>query len=533
MKIIWLIWIIFPVFGMSQTRKERKAQEKADESTLAGLRSTIIFLSSDSLEGRRAGSQGELLAMQYISTRFQKEGLQPAGTNGYVQEFTINEGKAYDKASSFLTVNNQTLALTTDFFPLPFSGNGIVSGDASPGLREKGTPWFWDVKYSLEDNQHNPGFDISKEIVKQAAEVSKNGGTALIVYNSSNLIDQIAFNPKDSLSPSVIPIIYLNQNTLKKYFPDPTDFYHLRLGVKISPRTHKARNVIGYINNNAPATVILSAHYDDLGYGEDGNSLDGYGKLHPGANDNASGTAALIELGRILQNSFAKNNNYLFIAFSGEEQGMSGCAYWIGHPTIPTPVNYLLNMDMIGRYDSLHKLLIGEFGNSREWEKIFQSVSGTQLLLHFDSSSRSPCDQASFYNSSRPVLNFSTGAEEDFHKASDVWQKINFSDEVRIIRLIEQIIAVANDHGRLAYTTNPDRQFNPVLLPLTLSRLPGNALPGSDQQTGSISKWNCAESIRFQRGDLPFRIGDNALKDIAAFRPAVQKFKKEESTVLD
>ncbi|HVX52359.1 MAG TPA: M28 family peptidase, partial [Chitinophagaceae bacterium] len=364
MKKCLFILALVPILAFSQTRRQRKAQEKADKETLTNLKANVMYLASDSLEGRRTGTPGELKAMHYVAGAFKKDGLTPAGSNGYIQEFEIKEGKQFTEGKNSCTVNGHALELKADYFPLAYSSNSTVEGEASFDLRERGEPWFFDVKEVLEENKNNPHFDINDAIIKEARRDKEKGATALVVINRSGLVDNIQFNKNDTTPLCSMPILYITADGTKKYFTDALATYNFNVAVNVSPKTRMAHNVIGYLNFNAPSTVILGAHFDHLGYGEDGNSLDGEGQIHNGADDNASGTSALIELGRILQNTSAHNNNYLFIAFSGEELGLFGSKYWLEHPTKNIVPNYMINMDMVGRYDSARKLTIGGYGTS-------------------------------------------------------------------------------------------------------------------------------------------------------------------------
>ena len=224
MKKLWLIIAIIPSLTWAQTRKQRIAQAKADELTLNNLTAHVKYLASDSLEGRRTGSQGELLAMQYISYQFLKEALQPKGLpgKGYVQEFEIDEGKQFAENKNVFSVNGQIPELKKDYYPLAFSANAFAEGSASFDLGEKGEPWLFDVKDILDENKSNPHFDINDAITKEAKSVKEKGGTALIIYNSSLIVDNIQFNKNDH-SPSLdIPIVYITADGLKKYFADAT-----------------------------------------------------------------------------------------------------------------------------------------------------------------------------------------------------------------------------------------------------------------------------------------------------------------------
>src|SRR3954469_1369064 len=425
MKKLLVIVAFVPALCFSQSRKERKAREKNDKITLANLQAHVQYLADDKLEGRRAGTHGEELALQYIVSQFKKDGLQPKGTNDYVQEFDIDEGKKFSDADNNFTVNNKKLQLQKDYFPLAFSANANAEGSAAMALQEKGEPWFFDVKYVLDDNKNNPHFDINESIHEQAKQAKEKGATALIVFNSTSSVDNIQFNKNDTSASATLPVVYLTKDGQKNFFADASDTYDIKLKVSLTHATTKAHNVIGFINFNAPTTVIIGAHYDHLGYGEDGNALDTFHQVHNGADDNASGTAALMELGRILSKTKAHHNNYLFIAFSGEELGDLGSEYWLKHPSVNITPNYMINMDMVGRYDSSRKLTIGGYGTSAVWGDIFKTTTDKNLVVKFDSSGMGPSDHASFYKDSIPVLSFFTNSHSDYHKISDDADKIN------------------------------------------------------------------------------------------------------------
>ncbi len=531
MKKLLLLIVLVPGLTFGQGRRERRAQEKADKTTTANLQKHIQYLADDKLEGRRAGTQGELLAMKYISEQFQKYGLIPKGPNGYVQEFEINEGKQFG-ADNFFTVNGKMLELNKNFYPLSFSANATIEGSSAPALREEGGPWFFNIKDILDDNRNNPHFDINDTIIKEAAHAKEKGGTALIVYNTSSLVDNIQFTKYDTTTSLPIPVVYLNKESINSFFPDATATYNIKLKVSLTTSKRRARNVIGFLNFNAPSTIILGAHYDHLGYGEDGNTLDGSGQIHNGADDNASGTAALIEMARILQHTKAHNNNYLFIAFSGEELGLFGSKYWIEHPSLDIASNYMINIDMIGRYDSSRKLTIGGYGTSPVWGNLFNSTTNKNLVIKFDSSGTGPSDHTSFYKKDIPVLFFFTNSHTDYHKATDDWNKINFKGELEIIKYITHIIEAANSIGKVSFTKTRDQQMSSVLLPVTLGVMPDYTFTGTGMRIDAVSKGKTAERIGLQEGDVLMQLGDYKFVDVQTYMQALQHFKKGDATVL-
>lgn len=532
MKKCLFILALVPILAFSQTRRQRKAQEKADKETLTNLKANVMYLASDSLEGRRTGTPGELKAMHYVAGAFKKDGLTPAGSNGYIQEFEIKEGKQFTEGKNSCTVNGHALELKADYFPLAYSSNSTVEGEASFDLRERGEPWFFDVKEVLEENKNNPHFDINDAIIKEARRDKEKGATALVVINRSGLVDNIQFNKNDTTPLCSMPILYITADGTKKYFTDALATYNFNVAVNVSPKTRMAHNVIGYLNFNAPSTVILGAHFDHLGYGEDGNSLDGEGQIHNGADDNASGTSALIELGRILQNTSAHNNNYLFIAFSGEELGLFGSKYWLEHPTKNIVPNYMINMDMVGRYDSARKLTIGGYGTSPVWGSIFSAVTDPGLVVKFDSSGSGPSDHASFYRKDIPVLFFFTNSHSDYHKATDDWDKINYEGELEIVKYIDRIIEAADSKGKFAFTKTHDQEARNMSLPVTLGVIPDYGFTGTGMRIDGVSKGKLAERLGLQAGDILLQLGDYKFVDVMTYMTALQHFKKGDKTTL-
>ena len=426
MKKLLLVVLLFTTVAQAQSkRKKRLAEEKASMELVANLKLHIQYLADDKLEGRRTGTKGEQLALNYIVQQYQQIGLQPKGKEGYVQTFEINEGKKITTATN-LTINDHVLEQNAEYFPLSYSAQKSIKGTPAMALNEKGQPWFKDLKDVLEENKTNPHFDIDEIIRKEAIAVASKGATALFLYNSSSAIDNVQFNKNDTTISLAIPVIYITKQGFKHYFFDNAASLDLTAQVEIVEQKRNCSNVIGYIDNHAANTIILGAHYDHLGYGEDKNALDTGHIIHNGADDNASGTAALIELAKVLVKSSPKNNNYLIIHFSGEELGLFGSKHWLDDPTIVITPNYMLNMDMIGRYDTAHKLTIGGYGTSPTWGEYFASLKNDQLILKFDSSGSGPSDHASFYRKDMPVLFFFTGSHPDYHKATDDWQKINY-----------------------------------------------------------------------------------------------------------
>lgn len=223
----------------------------------------------------------------------------------------------------------------------------------------------------MTQNANNPHFDLQDAIGKTAADFAKKGATGLIIYNSSSIADKIKFEEKKIKQRTQRSLLFILPRMQEKYLADEIGMTRLKLIVTLETKKRIGHNVIGFINNNAANTVIIGAHYDHLGYGEDHNSLYAGSSpmIHNGADDNASGTTALIELSKMLLDSKMKKNNYLLLAFSGEELGLFGSKYFTDHPSLDLgKVNYMINMDMVGRLnDSTRGLAIGGYGTSPAW----------------------------------------------------------------------------------------------------------------------------------------------------------------------
>ena len=526
-QILWLLLLISTVSSAQKTKK-------ADKQVLSGLQTHIAFLADDKLEGRRTGTAGEKTAYEYISKQFAANGLIAKGEKGtYIQEFEVNEGKQVNPSTQ-LSINGNNLLLEKDFFPFVFSANARSESSATIALPESGTVWFWDLKEILEENKNNPHFDLSDAITKKVNSVSSKGATGFIIYNSSSIKDELKFEPKAKPEAAKIPVLYISKAIKEKYLKDETSPASIKLEVSISDKKRNGHNVIGYIDNKAANTIILGAHYDHLGYGEDHNSLftGSSPQIHNGADDNASGTAALIELSKLLKRSKLKNNNYLFIAFSGEELGLFGSKYFTEHPSIDfSKANYMINMDMVGRLnDSTHGLTIGGYGTSPVWSQELPNLD-KYFKINFDSSGTGPSDHTSFYRKDIPVLFFFTGAHSDYHKPSDDADRINYTGELQVLKYIYNVVNVTDKKGKLAFTKTREaaapgkRSFN-----VSLGIMPDYTYSGAGVRADGVSEGKLAQKVGMKAGDVITQIGDFKITDVQGYMQVLGKFNKGDAT---
>lgn len=524
----------------AQKRKKNKKGSKGSSLTeyyaaLPGkLKQHINILASDSLEGRRTGTRGEQLASDYISKRFAEAGITPAGDNNtWFQSFEVNEGRQFEEAST-LWVNDKKLAAGKDFFPYNTSASGKVEAVVSPVLKEEKMPWFLDLKEELEKNKTNPHYDINNYIAQKTVEFEQKKASAIIIYNSSAINDDVKFDSKSHPAAASVPVIYISKDAAGAWMKKESEPVDLKLNIAISDKKRKGNNIVGMINNNAPSTIIIGAHFDHLGYGEDHNSLfTGAAQIHNGADDNASGTASLIELANMLKQNGNTKFNYVFIAFSGEELGLYGSKHFTEYPTTDlSKVNYMVNMDMVGRLnDSTHAITIGGYGTSPSWSRIIGGITDSPLTLKFDSSGTGPSDHTSFYRKNIPVLFFFTGTHSDYHKPSDDANKINYNGAASIIKVIYTIIERSADGDKLVFTKT--REVSPgssTRFTVSLGIMPDYTYSGNGVRVDGVSEGKLAQKLGIQAGDVLVQLGEMQVTSVQNYMQALSKFKKGDST---
>ena len=527
--------VIIVIFVILSASADAQRINKSDKMTLQNIKKHISYLADDMLEGRRAGSEGELKAIKYISTRFKDFGLEPKGTTGdYVQSFEITDGIDFEKGSHFI-INQKHLKPFDDFFPYLYTGNTDLKETAiSPSLSESGSTWFINIGEFLVENRDNPHFDLSKKIREEVLSAAANKARAVLLINTSDIKDDLVYDSKGKSDNFPIPVIYLSHDATLKYLKDLTALFDISVTIKSQPKKRTASNVVGFINNSSDYTIVLGAHIDHLGFGEDGNSMlrNAPPAIHNGADDNASGTAAMLELARLLSKSKIRSSNFMFIGFSGEELGLFGSKFFVENPTIPlSTVNYMINMDMIGRLnDSSNTVTIGGYGTSPNWNPILMTIKNTELKLKFDSSGTGPSDHTSFYRKDIPVLFFFTGLHTDYHRPSDDVDKINFMGTTFIVKYIMSLIQKSQDHGKLVFSKTREQQSTTsARFTVSLGIMPDYTFSGSGVRIDGVSDGRPAKLAGIITGDILIKIAGIPITSVESYMQILSKFKKGDS----
>tara|TARA_R110001599_G_scaffold61_4_gene237 strand:- start:920 stop:2140 length:1221 start_codon:yes stop_codon:yes gene_type:complete len=295
--------------------------------------------------------------------------------------------------------------------------------------------------------------------------------------------------------------------------------------------TITGRNVVAFIDNKAKNTVIIGAHFDHLGYGGDGSLYrDSIKAIHNGADDNASGVAVMLNLASNLKNTNT-SNNYLFIAFSGEEMGLLGSNYFVKNPTIDTKaVSYMINMDMVGRLKDSALAVYGT-GTSPVFNEILKSHNNGFRLIQKESGV-GPSDHTSFYLADMPVLHFFTGQHEDYHKPSDDTETLNYEGMASISNYIYTIISDLNDNGKLVFKKTKNESEESPRFKVGLGVIPDYMYDGKGMRVDGVSEGKPAIAAGIKKGDIVVELGGVKITDMMSYMKALSVFKKGDKTTV-
>lgn len=294
--------------------------------------------------------------------------------------------------------------------------------------------------------------------------------------------------------------------------------------------TITGRNVIGFLDNHAENTVIIGAHFDHLGYGGDGSLYrDSIKAIHNGADDNASGVAVMLNLISKLKEKNT-NNNYLFMAFSGEEMGLLGSNYFVKNPTIDTKaVSYMINMDMVGRLKDSALAVYGT-GTSPIFKQVLKSHNDNFKLIQKESGV-GPSDHTSFYLADIPVLHFFTGQHSDYHKPSDDVETLNYSGMETISNYLFNIISDLDDNGKLAFRKTKSEKAQ-VRFKVGLGVIPDYMFDGKGMRIDGVSEDKPAQKAGLKKGDIVIQLGNKKVTDMMSYMKALAVFKKGDKTTV-
>lgn len=472
------------------------------------LREHVTYLASDKLEGRRTGEQGAADAATYVANQFAKLGLKPGarlrnGKPNFLQPFPYVTGVEMAKEGNEFTLQfngpdgNRTTATNlplikpVGFSPngsvtdakVVFAGHGIVSADPKYDDYTHGGE-ARDVKGKVvlvfdgtpdSDSPHSPfgRFDtrtkaliakergaigmllISREEIFDTDKLTRLGydqtlgEAALPTYVVSRSIahDILGVSEQDLVKLGAMTAIKGHPPVESETVPRETDPV-VSFKVALTKKQTDAFNVVGILNGTDRSlrneAIIIGAHLDHLGRGGAGSLAANSTEIHHGADDNASGTAAILELAREYAKEKKNKRTLIFVAFSGEEEGLLGSKYYVNNPVFPLDKTVaMINLDMVGRLNN-NKLNIGGMGTASELKPLIEQINNGSAVGKFDLALNDdgfgPSDHSSFYGKKIPVLFFFTGTHVDYHKPSDTADKINYQGLEKVMGLVSTIV---------------------------------------------------------------------------------------------
>ncbi|OPZ97925.1 MAG: Aminopeptidase YwaD precursor [Bacteroidetes bacterium ADurb.Bin408] len=522
------------------------------DSVNTRLYSIIQTLAHDSLKGREAGSEEELKAALFIKNKFLEIGLLSVlKDSAYLQQFEITDGiKLNDQ--NYLNINGKTYSLMNDFHPLNSSGNGKVSGEiirVGWGVQDKNSGYD-DYDFYLNDHQGKelknkifaielgapPAFKDKKNnfdnIDAKIKLATEKGAAAVIFIRSDDDLTKPTFEKSRFEQPVSIPVIFADQTAYKTIMDSNAPM--AEISVNIQKDIKNAYNVVGYLDNNAPYTVVIGAHYDHLGMGGPISRHKGPPDVHHGADDNASGVATIIELARTLKCKGFSKYNFCFVAFSAEEKGLIGSNYFAKNETIKhNKINFMLNIDMVGRIDTAeNKLSLIGTGSSPLWDSILNFKTDSVVIVKGNQVTGGS-DHASFYFYNIPVIFFFSGLHDDYHKPSDLPEKINVNGIYYTLNFLYNIIERSSGYDKLPFArASAELSGAKRNSSVTLGVIPDHAYNGVGLRISDVTEDKPAAKAGIIKGDIICKIDDNEIRDIYAYMNILKLYKKGDKAVI-
>src|SRR5258706_5820349 len=563
-----------------------RADTEPAASAAARILSDVKTLASDTYRGRRAGTPEADAAAAWVADGFRKAGLLPGGTAGsYLQPFEFVDGVDLGPKNALTTGSaplGRTWAAGTDFRPLVFSGAGNVAADvvfAGYGIVAKELSYddyegldvagkvVLVLRYGPDGDDPDSRFAGFTAVRRKAWTAKEKGAAALLVVSGPRTKgaqdELVALRGDGSLSGAGIPAISLKRAVAEALFAESgttldaaqkaLDDAKKPEGRALKSRAdlvadvapHKARtaNVIGVLPGADPAlnteALVIGAHYDHLGMGGSGSLDAGASAIHPGADDNASGVAAVLELARRLApERAALKRSVLFLPFGAEEEGTLGSLPFTKEPTLALEkIVAMLNLDMVGRLQN--ETLQGHgCGTSPAWKPPVASASAAaKLTVKPRDQGYGPSDQSPFYAAGKPVLFFFTGTHSDYHRPSDTADKIDAAGEERVVRLVAFVAeSILESKARPQFTpvAGDKKPFpeGPGAIRSWAGTIPDYSEDAGGLKLSGVWPGSPAEKAGLKRGDVIVRFAERPISNIYDYTYALQDHKAGERVTI-
>ncbi|MBS1537700.1 MAG: M28 family peptidase [Bacteroidetes bacterium] len=556
-----------------------------DTELAAKLQTHVKYLTSDELEGRSSGSQGNHKAAEYIASFFKQNNILPLGSS-YFQEFTVPTSIKLGEGNKFgFEITIQQVGVPIDqakpvkvnwkagneYTPLSFSENGTASGklifagygisspdskyDDYEGVDVKGNVVIV-LRGSPDGNDNHGKFGSYISLRSKILTAREKGASGIIFVSEAgdgadSLMELtlgtsdknsglIALHAKRSsiakLFPRDNPLATIDAQIIKTKKPNSFEIPNLKLNINVqlirveSPTS----NVIGVVRGTNPALaneyIVAGAHFDHLGWGDEGTLYSGKErKIHYGADDNASGTAGIMELAAMIARN-PMERPVAFMLFSGEERGLLGSAYYVKNPIIPLENTIcMLNMDMIGRLKD-SKLNVQGVGTSSHWQNLIDSLGKVySFAISSSADGFGPSDHSSFYSKERPVIFIFTGLHSDYHRPTDTWDKINYEGEAMVVHFAESTLRTIShttevpDFIKVKSTTQTTGGFK-----VSIGIIPDYSDNPKGLKITGVREGGPAEKAGLQADDIITQFGTTTIKNIYDYTAVLGQAKAGE-----
>ncbi|RIJ46720.1 M20/M25/M40 family metallo-hydrolase [Maribellus luteus] len=552
------------------------------EITVDDLKENIYYLASDSLQGRKSGEPGGLLAAEYIRQKFETAGLQLLYDSGF-QPFSLVADAELGEGNS-LSVGNKSFEAKTDFLPYAFSANSTVEATlvfAGYGMEVDRDSLKWndfegvDVagKWMLVlqgdpdlENPNSPYLEFSTERAKALTASDKNAAGIILVagpdFNEKDELSSLFFDKNSSRFD--MPVLQVTRKvademlagagetieSLENRMKEEHRGFNLEVTtsvkatVNVQLKEKETRNVVamlpGLDETLKDEAVVIGAHYDHLGMGgpgSDSRAVDTTA-VHNGADDNASGVAAVIQLAEKLAVEKANKRSLIFVAFGAEEMGLIGSKAFVNDPPVATEkMVVMFNFDMVGRLDTTtNALSISGTKTSKETEEILNNLN-TDFELAFSEEGIGPSDHASFYLQNVPVFFFSTGAHPDYHTPKDDAELINYEGEKKVLDYAVKVIAEVTNRDRKLTFQEAGSKFQRSRggrFKVTFGIMPDYAgLEKRGMRIDAVTKGKPADKAGMQRGDIITAIEGKKVSNIYDYMSRLQTLEAGQRISVD
>ena len=583
-RILGLLLLLF-ISGIGYSQNEID-KVRSNEITKEEIYEHINYLASEKLEGRYPGTQGDILAREYISREFEKYGLIPKGDSAFIQRFDMNNGVKKGKANTlkFYDDGKQVSISESDFTPLGLSSNGKVKGGlvfAGYGINAPMLDYsdFKDANGNMIDvegkvivimryspttmNPNNDKFAKFEELRTKIASFKdlKPAGVIIItppINSTSSNADILMDVGFDMVSQnSGIPTINTKRGIIESFLkqrgydlskiqeginsgikPNSSEIKEVSVEyeVDLEKNTAKTGNVVGFLEGSDPVlkneVIVIGAHFDHLGYGGQNSMYRGKDKLpHVGADDNASGTTGVLEIAQKLSSEKDKlKRSVLFICFTAEEEGLIGSSYFAKSDEFK---NYnivaMLNMDMVGRLKD-DKLILNGTGTSTYWTPMIEELN---KKYNFNTSMNpegfGPSDHSSFYAKDIPVLMFFTDLHTDYHKPTDTPDKINTEGQQKVLNMVyDMAYDLSTRDVKPEFTKVAVKEENKgerKSVRVYVGTVPDFSYSDAGYKISGVQSGSPAEKAGILAGDIMIKFGDKEINNLYDYTAALGEYK--------